>query len=101
MDVFEAVADPTRRRIVEMLGRQDLEAGAIARRFRISQPAISRHLRVLRDAKLVEVRADAQRRVYRLRPEELEHLERWAAKHRSFWAHRLETLAAKAEEEER
>jgi DNA-binding transcriptional ArsR family regulator len=101
MDVFTAVADPTRRRIVEMLGEGDLDAGTIAGSFRISQPAISRHLKVLREADLVEVRQMAQRRVYRLRPEGLERLERWAGRYRSFWADRLETLATKAEEEER
>jgi len=64
LQVLAALADPTRRRIVEMLAQRELSAGEIAGRFEVSAPAISQHLKVLRDAQLVRVRAEAQRRIY-------------------------------------
>jgi len=89
---FPALADPTRRHIVEMLAAGELSAGEIAGRFAISAPAVSQHLKVLRRARLVRVRADAQRRIYRLDPEGLAELDRWLAGVRRFWADRLDLL---------
>ena len=98
MDVFEAVADPTRRRIVELIGSGSLDVGTIASSFPVTQPAISRHLRVLREAKVVEVERSGARRIYRLRREGMEALTAWVDKYRSFWSERLDALASHVEE---
>jgi DNA-binding transcriptional ArsR family regulator len=89
---LEALADPTRRRIVELLAERDRDAGEIASHFRVSRPAVSRHLRVLREHGLVQARSVAQRRVYSLDPEPLEEIDAWLAKYRRFWANRLDAL---------
>jgi DNA-binding transcriptional ArsR family regulator len=89
---FAALADPTRRRIVEMLAARELPAGEIARRFDMTAPAVSQHLRLLRDAGLVHVRRDAQRRIYALDPRGLVELDEWLARFRRFWSGRLDTL---------
>ena len=81
--VFEALGDATRARIVELLSEGDLEAGAIASRFEVSRPAVSRHLRVLREAGLVSSRGEATRRVYSLRLESLMDLIAWTEKLRN------------------
>jgi DNA-binding transcriptional ArsR family regulator len=77
MESLSALADPTRRRIVEMLATGAMSSGDIARRFEISAPAVSQHLRTLRDAKLVRVRPQAQKRFYELDPEGLTALADW------------------------
>jgi len=92
MLAFAALADPTRRRIVEMLAVRELPAGEIARRFDMTPPAVSQHLRLLRDAGLVSVRRDAQRRIYALEPAGLAELDAWLARFRRFWPHRLDAL---------
>jgi len=92
MDAFAALADPTRRRIVELLGRGERAAGAIVDEFDVSAPAISQHLKALRDAGLVEVRADGQRRIYALDPAGLDEVEAWLGRVRRFWAGRLDAL---------
>jgi DNA-binding transcriptional ArsR family regulator len=89
---FTALADPTRRQIVELLARRELPAGAIAERFQVTAPAISQHLKVLREAGLVSVRADAQRRIYGLDPKGLAELDQWLAQMRRFWSARLDVL---------
>jgi len=98
VDVFAALADPTRRRIVEMLARGGaLQAGRIAEGFNSARPTISRHLRVLKEAGVVRVRAVAQERRYELQPRELAKAEAWIAKHRHFWHERLNALHAEVE----
>ena len=92
MQGFAALADPTRRKIVEMLAVRELPAGEIARRFDMTAPAVSQHLRLLRDARLVHVRRDAQRRIYALDPRGLAELDAWIARYRRFWHDRLDTL---------
>jgi DNA-binding transcriptional ArsR family regulator len=87
-----ALADPTRRTIVELLADGELDAGQIAARFPISRPAVSRHLRVLRELDLVHVRVDAQRRVYSLEPAPLAELDAWLGRYRGFWENRLDAL---------
>src|SRR5690349_19497133 len=84
--------DPTRQQIVEMLAAGSMSSGDIARHFAISAPAISQHLRTLRAAKLVRVRAEAQRRFYELDPEGVEELAEWIARIRSFWTQKLDAL---------
>lgn len=92
MRPLNVLADPTRQQIVEMLSAGSLSAGDIARRFAVSAPAISQHLRTLREAKLVRVRAEAQRRFYELDPEGVEELAGWIARIRSFWTGKLDAL---------
>lgn len=101
MQALEALADPTRRSIVELLAEGEREAGAIADRFPVSRPAVSRHLRVLREAGLVHVRRDAQRRLYSLDPAPLEELDAWLARYRGFWTNRLDALATELRRKER
>jgi DNA-binding transcriptional ArsR family regulator len=93
VDVFTALADPTRRRIVELLARQELLAGEVAAHFGSTRPAISNHLKVLREAGLARARVDAQRRVYSLDPAGLDTLRAWADTQRRFWNEQLDLLA--------
>jgi DNA-binding transcriptional ArsR family regulator len=97
MDVLAALADDTRRSMVERLARADLSAGELGEGFGISQPAVSRHLKVLRDAALVEVEARGQQRIYRLAPDALGEVEQWLGDVRRFWAQRLDALAIEIE----
>lgn len=99
MDGLSALADPTRRQIVEMLVEGPLPAGAIARQFSISAPAISQHLKTLKAAKLVRVRAEAQKRVYELDREGVDAISDWVEHVRSFWARKLDTLEAELNKE--
>ena len=92
MEALAALADPTRREIVAVLATGDQAAGELAGRFPVTRPAISRHLRVLREAGLVQVRAEGQRRVYSLDPRPLSELDAWLAPYRRLWAHRLDAL---------
>jgi DNA-binding transcriptional ArsR family regulator len=92
MHALEALADPTRREIVDLLAGGELDAGTIASRFPVSRPAVSRHLRVLREAGLVSVRPEAQRRLYALDPTPLAELDEWLSRYRVFWANRLDAL---------
>ena len=92
MKALEALADPTRLHIVELLAEGELTAGEIASRFHTSRPAVSRHLRVLREHGLVTAREDAQRRIYSLDPGPLAELDDWLARYRGFWANRLDAL---------
>ena len=92
MRSLNVLADPTRQRIVEMLATGSMSSGDIARRFDVSAPAISQHLRTLRDAKLVRVRAQAQKRFYELDPEGVDELASWVARIRGFWSEKLDAL---------
>lgn len=98
MDTFTALADPTRRHIVESLAAGETSFGELADKFEMSRPAVSQHLKVLRDAGIVESRADAQRRIYRLSNDGLEELEAWIGKVRNFWQQSLGTLERLLEE---
>jgi DNA-binding transcriptional ArsR family regulator len=92
MDTFAALSDPTRRRIVEALLDGERSMGEIADRFDVSRPAISQHLKVLREARIVRVRRDAQRRIYRIDGPGLAEVDEWVARTRRFWATRLDAL---------
>ena len=98
MDAFLALADPTRRRIVESLADGESSFGDLADQFEMSRPAVSQHLKVLREAGLVAVRKDAQRRIYRLNPEGLGELDRWLDQVKRFWGPRLDDLERALEE---
>ena len=92
--MFEILAEPNRRRILDLLYGGEQAVGDLVSVLGISQPAVSKHLRVLRRAGLVEVRADAQRRMYRLRSEPLREIDEWLAPYRAAWSNRLDALAA-------
>jgi DNA-binding transcriptional ArsR family regulator len=92
MDAFLALADPTRRHIIETLAAGESAFGEIADQFEMSRPAVSQHLKVLREAGLVSVRKDAQRRIYRLDAAGLGELEQWLDKVKRFWGPRLDEL---------
>ncbi len=98
MDAFLALADPTRRRIVESLADGESPFGDLADQFEMSRPAVSQHLKVLREAGLVAVRKDALRRIYRLNPEGLGELDRWLDQVKRFWGPRLDDLERALEE---
>jgi DNA-binding transcriptional ArsR family regulator len=87
-----ALSDPTRREIIEMLAGKEMPAGAIASRFDMSAPAVSQHLKVLKEAKLVTVRADAQRRLYSLNKDGFEEMDEWLSRIRRYWSKNLDAL---------
>ncbi|HXC43086.1 MAG TPA: metalloregulator ArsR/SmtB family transcription factor [Candidatus Dormibacteraeota bacterium] len=90
--VFEIIAEPNRRAILGLLVSSQQSVGEIERQLRMSQPAVSKHLRVLRDAGFVESTVDAQRRLYRLKPEPFEELDAWLARFRRFWSAHVDAL---------
>ena len=92
MDMLDALADPVRRSILETLNARPMTAGEIARRFPISRPAVSRHLRVLREAGLVSVTESGRKRIYRIQQSPLAELDRWLAQFRDHWTSRLDAL---------
>jgi DNA-binding transcriptional ArsR family regulator len=89
---FSVVAEPTRRAILSLLLSSERSVGEIERELRLSQPSVSKHLRVLREAGFVESRIEAQRRLYRLRPEPLMELDAWLAPFRRFWTTHVDAL---------
>ena len=90
--VFEIVAEPNRRAILSLLISSQQSVGEIERQLRMSQPTVSKHLRVLREAGFVEATVDAQRRLYRLRPEPLQEIDEWLAPFRRFWSAHIDAL---------
>ncbi len=92
MDVFEAIAEPNRRKILGLLQRSELPAGAVVEAMGLSQPGVSKHLKLLREAGLVSVRADGQRRLYRIEPAKLAELDAWLAPYKRFWRDKLDAL---------
>ena len=95
---FTVLAEPTRREILDLLRDGERPVGDLVEHLRISQPAVSKHLRVLREAGLVDVRADAQRRLYRLRPEPLAEVDAWLTPYRRLWNRSLDRLERHLEE---
>jgi DNA-binding transcriptional ArsR family regulator len=89
---FHVLAEPTRRRILDLLLERPRPVGELVEQLGLSQPGTSKHLRVLRDAGLVRVRQDAQRRWYELRPEPLTEIDEWLRPYRKLWADRLDAL---------
>ena len=92
MVAFDVLAEPNRRRIVELLCEHDRAVGELVAQLSLSQPGVSKHLRVLRDAGFVEVRPEAQRRLYRIRPERLREIDEWLTPYRRLWASHLDDL---------
>jgi len=89
---FEVLAEPNRRAILDLLRQGERPVGELVAHLQVSQPAVSKHLRVLKDSGLVESRIDAQRRLYRIRPAPLEALDDWLQPYRQFWAGHLNQL---------
>ena len=90
--VFQILAEPNRRAILSLLASSQQSVGAIERRLRMPQPAVSKHLRVLREAGFVESTVDAQRRLYRLKPKPLQEVDAWLAPFRRLWSAHLDAL---------
>jgi DNA-binding transcriptional ArsR family regulator len=90
--IFEIIAEPNRRAILSLLVSSEQSVGDIERRLRMTQPTVSKHLRVLREAGFVESTVDAQRRVYRLNPEPLQEVEAWLAPFRRLWSGHVDAL---------
>lgn len=90
--VFDIIAEPNRRAILSLLASSEQSVGEIARQLRMPQPTVSKHLRVLREAGFVEATVDAQRRLYRLKPEPLQEVDAWLAQFRQFWSAHLDAL---------
>jgi len=89
---FAIIAEPNRRAILSLLASSDRSVGELERQLLMPQPSVSKHLRVLREAGLVESRVDAQRRLYRIRPEPLMEVDAWLAPFRRFWASHVDAL---------
>jgi len=90
--VFDVVAEPNRRRILDLLAASERPVGELVEELELTQPAVSKHLRILREAGLVEVRGEAQRRLYSVRPEPLRTIDEWLLPYRRMWAARLDDL---------
>jgi DNA-binding transcriptional ArsR family regulator len=96
---FDVLAEPSRREILDLLRERERSVGELVQQLAMSQPGVSKHLRVLRDAGLVVVRPDAQRRWYRLRAEPLAEIDEWLGPYRRFWSGRLDALQRHLDEE--
>jgi DNA-binding transcriptional ArsR family regulator len=92
VDTMAVLAEPTRRRITDVLRRSESSVGDLVAALDMSQPAVSKHLRVLRDAGVVSVRTAAQQRIYRLEPGPFRELDAWLAPYRTLWTHHLDRL---------
>jgi DNA-binding transcriptional ArsR family regulator len=99
--MFDVLAEPTRRRILDQLLERPRTVGDLVATLKVSQPTVSKHLRVLRDAGVVEARKDAQRRVYELRPAALAEVLAWVEPYRQLWAGRLDALERHLDAKER
>ena len=95
---FAVLAEPTRRTILDLLRDEERPVGDLVDHLALSQPAVSKHLRVLREAGLVDVRVDAQRRLYRVRPEPLAEIDAWLEPYRQLWSRSLDALGRHLEE---
>jgi DNA-binding transcriptional ArsR family regulator len=98
MSAYAALAEPHRRQILDLLRDCERPAGELVERLELSQPGVSKHLKVLREAGLVAVRADGKRRVYELRAEPLAEVDAWLARYRALWSERLDALERHLEE---
>jgi DNA-binding transcriptional ArsR family regulator len=92
VEAFEIIAEPNRRAILSLLVSSQHSVGEIERELHMSQPMVSKHLRVLRDAGFVDATVDAQRRLYRLKPEKLQEIDEWLAQFRRFWSAHVDAL---------
>lgn len=100
MSPFEALAEPNRRRILDLLRAGERPAGDLVEALGLSQPGVSKHLKALREAGLVRMKPDGQRRLYRLEPDTLAEVDAWLAPYRRFWTGRLDALVEHVEREQ-
>ena len=98
MEVYDVLSDGSRRRILDLLRERERSVNELVEALGLSQPGVSKHLRVLREAGLVEVRRDAQRRLYRVRTEPLEEIDAWLAPYRRLWNAKLDALGRHLDE---
>lgn len=98
LDVFQTLADPTRRRIIEALRAGEQQVGDVVQSAGVHQSGVSRHLRILHDAGFVSMRPDGQRRLYALKPEPFEELDQWLTQYRALWEARLDRFGAALEQ---
>jgi DNA-binding transcriptional ArsR family regulator len=98
VSAYTALAEPHRRQVLDMLRAGEQPVGELVQRLELSQPGVSKHLKVLREAGLVMVRPDGKRRLYALRPEPLIEVDRWLEPYRAFWSRRLDALERHLEE---
>lgn len=99
-DVFQAIADPTRRAIIDLLAEQKLPVNKVASNFDMSRPAVSKHLKILDECGLVIIRKKGRKRFCRADPRKLQKVAQWTAKYQKFWSQRLDALEALLDEEE-
>ena len=97
---FEVLAEPTRRRILDLLRERERPVGELVKKLKLSQPGVSKHLRVLREAGLVSVRSEAQRRIYGVRPGPLAEVDEWLEPYRRLWSGHLDQLERHLEKED-
>jgi DNA-binding transcriptional ArsR family regulator len=98
VSIYAALAEPHRRQILDLLRDGERPAGELVKRLELSQPGVSKHLKVLREARLVVARADGKQRLYALRPEPLAEVDQWLKPYRAFWKGRLDALERHLEE---
>lgn len=99
-DVFQAIADPTRREIIDLLAHTSLPVNEVADNFDISRPAVSKHIKMLNECGLVVIRKEGRKRFCRADPRKLQEVIEWAARYRKFWSESLDTLEALLDEED-
>ncbi len=99
-DVFQAIADPTRREIIDLLAGRSLPVNEVAEQFDISRPAVSKHIKILNECGLVVIRQEGRKRFCRAEPRKLKEVLEWAAKYREFWSDKLDTLEALLHDED-
>lgn len=99
-DIFQAIADPTRREIIDLLAHQSLPVNEVADNFDISRPAVSKHIKILSECGLVVIRKEGRKRFCRADPRKLQEVMEWAARYRKFWAESLDVLEALLTEED-
>lgn len=100
-DVFQAIADPTRREIIDLLAGQSLPVNEVADQFDISRPAISKHIKILNECGVVVIRKEGRKRYCRTDPGKIKEVAEWAARYQKFWTERLDALEGLLEEEDR
>lgn len=98
-NVFQAIADPTRRDIIDLLARQSLPVNEVAENFDISRPAISKHLKILDECGLLKIKKQGRKRFCRADPRKLQEVAMWTARYREFWSQKLDTLEALLDKE--
>lgn len=99
-DVFQAIADPTRREIIDLLADQSLPVNEVAKNFDISRPAVSKHIKILDECGLVVIRKQGRKRFCRTDPRKLKEVAEWTAKYQKFWSEKLDALEALLSEED-